>query len=333
VCVTEPELPTNDGVHVLVVEDDGVQAYLVKEALAGSGFAEIRVVTTATAAVAALADWTPDLVILDLGLPDGDGMSLLDVVGTNSSLGIPVLVVTGETDPERRVRALELGASDLVTKPFNLLELGVRATRTLRAHDDLLAASVLARSLAQELTELSNELDEQLGAGVDVLVAALALRSPALGSRARRVARSVHQLAVAVHLDDVAPHLGRAAACHEVGALTLDDHDVAGVVALDPTSAERCALASEVILATRHPLAAASARFGAPSGSFERQSERVVASLTAVCHTFHAAAAVDTEYNAARGVRALVDAPDDSLDRDLVDAFISLCLAATRPID
>lgn len=330
--VTEPEMPPAGGPHVLVVEDDGVQAYLVKEALAGSGFDEIRVVTTAGAAAATLAAWTPDLVILDLGLPDGDGMSLLDLVGINGSMGVPVLVVTGEADPDRRVQALERGASDLVTKPFNLLELGVRAQRALRAHDDLRAASVLARSLAIELTELSDELEEQLGAGVDVLLAALALRSPALGSRARRVARSVHQLAVAVHLDDVAPHLGRAAACHEVGALTLDDHDLAGVVARDPAAAERCALAGEMILATRQPLAAASARFGAPLGSFERQSERLVASLTAVCHTFHAAAAAD-DYRPAHGVRALLDAPQGSLDPDLVDAFIDVCVAATRPVD
>jgi DNA-binding response OmpR family regulator len=317
--VTQPEMPSTGGPHVLVVEDDGVQAYLVKEALAGSGFAEIRVVTTAGAAAATLAEWTPDLVILDLGLPDGDGMSLLDVVGTNGSMGVPVLVVTGEADPERRVQALERGASDLVTKPFNLLELGVRAKRTLRAHDDLRAASVLARSLALELTELSDELEEQLGAGVDVLLAALAMRSPALGSRARRVARSVHQLAVAVHLDDVAPHLGRAAACHEVGALTLDDDDLASVVAQEPVAAERCALAGEMILATRHPLAAASARFRAPEGSFERQSERLVAAAD--------------EYRPALGVRALLDAPEGTLDPDLVDAFIDVCVAATRPID
>jgi hypothetical protein len=117
-----------------------------------------------------------------------------------------------------------------------------------------------------------------------------------------------------------------------VGALTLDDHDLAGVVALDPVAAERCALAGEMILSTRHPLAAASARFGAPADSFERQSERLVAGLTAVCHTFHAAAAGD-DYHAARGVRALLDAPQGALDPDLVDAFIDVCVAATRPID
>ena len=103
-------------------------------------------------------------------LPDGDGMSLLRLVGTNGTLAIPVLVVTGESDPDRRVLALERGASDLVTKPFNLMELGIRAKRTLRAHDDLQAAGVLVRSLAHELTELTDEVEEQLGAGVDVLL-------------------------------------------------------------------------------------------------------------------------------------------------------------------
>jgi DNA-binding response OmpR family regulator len=330
--VTDAVSSTESGPNVLVVEDDGVQAYLVREALTGSGFNEIRIATTAAGAAEALAEWEPDLVILDLGLPDGDGMALLDTVGSRGIRRIPVLVVTGESDPDRRVLALERGASDLVTKPFNLLELGVRARRTLRAHDDMQAAGVLARSLAQELTELADELEEQLGAGVDVLLAALALRSPSLGSRARRVARSVHQLAVAVHLDDVAPHLGRAAACHEVGALTLGDDDVAGVVVGESAATERCALASEMILAARHPLAAAASRYHAPAESFDRQAERLVAQLTAVCHTFHAAAAQEG-FHAARGVRALIDAPTGSLDSDLVDAFVEVCVSSTRPLE
>jgi DNA-binding response OmpR family regulator len=330
--VTDHECLVAGGPHVLVVEDDAVQAYLVTEALAGSGFGEIRVVTSALAASEALVDWRPDLVILDLVLPDGDGMSLLRLVGTNGTLAIPVLVVTGESDPDRRVLALERGASDLVTKPFNLMELGIRAKRTLRAHDDIQAAGVLVRSLAHELTELTDEVEEQLGAGVDVLLGALALRSTPLGTRAQRVGRSVHHLAVAVHLDDVAIHLGRAAACHEVGALTLSDEDVAGVVHGEPVAAERCALATQMILADRFPLAAAAGRFRSHPSSFERQSDRLVARLTAVSHTFHAAAAHDG-FHPARGVKALLDAHPDVLDSDLVDAFVEVCAAATRPID
>jgi DNA-binding response OmpR family regulator len=325
------------GPRALVVEDDRVQAFLVREALAGSGFADIRVAPTAHDARQELSTWRPDLVLLDLGLPDGDGMSILELIALEGPLGIPALVVTGEADPDRRVRALELGASDVVTKPFNLLELGVRAKRTLRAHDDLAAAALLARGLAKELTELSDELEHNLSVAVDMLVAALALRSPALGTRARRVGRSVHQLAVAVRLDDLASQLGQAATCHEVGALTLLDDDLAGVLADEPTAAARCEIASRLILADRHPLAGAATRFRAPASSFERNAHRLTAQLTAVCHVFHAAAqdaaAQAGGFDSARGVAALRIGGPITLDRALVEAFLDVCVPAATPRD
>jgi CheY-like chemotaxis protein len=322
---------------VLVVEDDGVQAFLVREALAGSGFSDIRVAPTAHAARQELSAWRPDLVMLDLGLPDGDGMAILELLGPRGTLGIPALVVTAEADPDRRVRALELGAADVVTKPFNLLELGVRAKRTLRLHDDLAAAGMLARGLAKELAELSDELEHNLSVAVDMLVAGLALRSPALGARARRVGRSVHQLAVAVRLDDLAAQLGQAATCHEIGALTLADDDLPGVVADDPVAAARCEIASQLILADRHPLASAAARFRAPPASFERNAHRLTAQLTAVCHVFHSAAQDPTPitggFDAGRGVDALVAGAPWALDSELVEAFVDVCVPAATPHD
>jgi CheY-like chemotaxis protein len=277
-----------------------------------------------------LHGWTPDLVILDLGLPDGDGMSILQLVGARGTMDVPALVVSGESDPDRRVLALELGASDVIAKPFNLLELGVRARRTVRAHDDIQAAGVVARSLAHELTEVAAELEQHLGSDVQVLLGALGMRSAALATRARRVGRSVHQLAIAVHLDDVATHLGSAAACHEVGALALSDPDIEAVVVGESSAAERCALASELLLADHHPLAAAAARFRAPSTSFDRRSEQLIAQLTAVCHTFHAAAQ-HADYDAARGVAAVRADRGHGLDRDLVDAFLDACAPTSHP--
>lgn len=324
--------PADAGPRVLVVEDDQVQAFLVREALAGSGFADIRIAPTAHDADRMLASWTPDLLILDLGLPDGDGLSILEVMGTGGTLGIPVLVVTAEADPERRVRALELGATDLVTKPFNLLELGVRAKRVLRAHDHLQAADVLARSLALELAELSEELELNHAMAVDVLLSALSLRSPELGTRARRVSRSVHQLAVAVHLDDVAPHLGQAAACHEIGALTMSDTDVTALVADDPSAGAACAIASSMILADRHVLGAAASQFRAPADQFDRQVQRLAAQLTAVCHTFHVAAH-GTTFDPARGAAAVAAHAGTELDQELADAFLEVCVPATPPLD
>lgn len=320
-----------DGPHVLIVEDDSVQAFLVSEALAVCGFSEVRIVTTANEATDVLTTWSPELLILDLGLPDGDGMSLLAVEGVGGEVGIPVLVVTGEEDPDRRVRALEWGATDLITKPFNMVELGVRANRVLRTHTHLRAADVLTRSLAAELAELTEELELNHAMAVDVLLSALSLRSPALGQRARRVGRSVHQLAVAVHLDDVAAHLGHAAACHEIGALTLDDADLAALVDDDTAAAERCAIASSMILADRHVLAAAASQFRSPAASFDRQVSRLAAQLTAVCHRFHVSASKHG-FDPHAGVAAL-HAPGSELDEDLVEAFVEVCVPATLPAD
>ncbi len=318
------------GPRVLVVEDDPVQAFLVREALAGSGFAEIRIASTAREASEQLAAWTPELLVLDLGLPDGDGLAILQFLRSTGAT-VPILVVTADADPERRVRALELGADDLVTKPFNLLELGVRAQRTLRTHDHLRAADVLAQSLALELAELSEELELNHVVAVEMLVSSLSLRSRAMGTRARRVSRSVHQLAVAVHLDDVAEHLGHAASCHEIGALTLSDRDLEALVRDEPAAGAQCAVASEMILADRHVLAAAAAQFRAPGGSFDRQIQRLSAQLTAVCHTFHAAAQTIT-FDPAAGVAAVLGA-GEHLDLDLAEAFLAVCVPATMPLD
>jgi len=247
------------------------------------------------------------------------------------------LVVTAEADPDRRVQAFELGASDVVTKPFNLLELGVRAQRTLRTHDDLAAAGMLAKGLAQELAELSDDLEHNLSVTVDMLVAGLALRSPGIGTRARRVGRSVHQLAIAVRLDDLAAQLGQAATCHEIGALTLSDDDLPSVLADESTAAARCEIASQLILGDRHPLAWAAARFRAPASSFDRKAHRLTAQLTAVCHVFHAAAQdadpASSRFDSARGVAAVQSAGRLELDHDLVEAFLEVCVPAATPHD
>jgi hypothetical protein len=86
-----------------------------------------------------------------------------------------------------------------------------------------------------------------------------------------------------------------------------------------------------MLLADRHVLAAAAAQFRAPAAYFERQIERLAAQLTAVCHTFHAAAQGAT-FHPDAGVAA-VQAAAASLDADLAEAFLAVCVPATIPLD
>ena len=113
-------------VRVLVVEDDaGIGGALVR-GLEREGYDAELVATVAAAARAAPAD----LVLLDLGLPDGDGLDLCRQLRSNSQSA--VLVVTARGEENERVAALDAGADDYVVKPFGFAELYARIRAVLR---------------------------------------------------------------------------------------------------------------------------------------------------------------------------------------------------------
>ena len=113
---------------MLVVEDDRDLRDLVRRYLERAGHA---VLTTGSGAEALrlLAGAAVDLVILDLGLPDVDGLDVLREARATG--GIPVVVLTARSDVEDRIRGLSLGADDYVTKPFSPTELTLRVGAVL----------------------------------------------------------------------------------------------------------------------------------------------------------------------------------------------------------
>ncbi len=114
---------------IYVVEDDPAIARLVVLALQDFQF-EARVFHSATQALRRLRTDHPDLCIVDLGLPDMDGIELVRQIGTLCQAG--VLILTGRGHPVDRVMGLELGADDYVVKPFEPRELVARVRSILR---------------------------------------------------------------------------------------------------------------------------------------------------------------------------------------------------------
>jgi len=114
-------------VQLLVVEDDDAIAVPLVEGLQRAGFAVERVSTGAAALTRAGAC---DLVLLDLGLPDGDGTDVCRRIRTGSA--VPIIVVSARGDESERVLALELGADDYVVKPFGMRELVARVRAVSR---------------------------------------------------------------------------------------------------------------------------------------------------------------------------------------------------------
>lgn len=115
--------------HVMVVDDDHEIAALLRRYLGGHG---CRVSTAADGSQlrALLGESRFDLILLDLGLPDEDGLLLLRHL--QSHWGGPVIVVSGRGESVERVVGLELGADDYVSKPFDLRELLARIHSVLR---------------------------------------------------------------------------------------------------------------------------------------------------------------------------------------------------------
>jgi DNA-binding response OmpR family regulator len=114
---------------VLVVEDERKLRELVRSYLERAGFAVLSTESGAEAITLAAAA-APDLVILDLGLPDVPGESVLRELRALGS--VPVLMLTAMSSEEDRIRGLELGADDYVTKPFSPRELVLRVQAILR---------------------------------------------------------------------------------------------------------------------------------------------------------------------------------------------------------
>lgn len=116
---------------LLLIEDDHTLGLSLRLALTAQGHV-VTVVPTLTAARAALCA-TFDLVLLDLGLPDGDGLELVTELRRRGDI-TPILVVTARGTLTDRVEGLRHGADDYLTKPFDLPELVARIDALLRRH-------------------------------------------------------------------------------------------------------------------------------------------------------------------------------------------------------
>ena len=121
---------TNSSVKILVVDDEPPIRKLLRLGLSTQGYNVIEAMN-ATAAIEQIALTQPDLIVLDLGLPDLSGYELLRRWRDEGS-DLPVVILSSRTDEGGIVQALELGADDYITKPFGMNELVARIRVALR---------------------------------------------------------------------------------------------------------------------------------------------------------------------------------------------------------
>ena len=125
---------------ILVVEDEKSIAHFISSVLSANGY-EAMQARSGSEALSMISSHCPDLIILDLGLPDMDGLEILRQLRSWSSL--PVVVVSARSHEKDKVTALDLGADDYLTKPFGTDELlarvrtAIRHTRTSSGNDEI----------------------------------------------------------------------------------------------------------------------------------------------------------------------------------------------------
>ncbi|MDO5423577.1 MAG: response regulator transcription factor [Eubacteriales bacterium] len=119
----------NTKLHLLLIEDEKNISDFIATTLTAQNY-RVTCAYTGSEGLSLAASLCPELVLLDLGLPDMDGLEIIRQIRSWSAL--PILVISARTQEEEKVRALDLGADDYITKPFGTSELMARIRTALR---------------------------------------------------------------------------------------------------------------------------------------------------------------------------------------------------------
>lgn len=146
--------------RVLVVEDDREIRAMMQSSLSVEGF-EVQTAVSLSEAQALLQHAPPDLMVLDLGLPDGDGVTLVRAV--RQRLNLPIVIVSARHQEAQKIQLLDEGADDYLTKPFSVGELLARIRVALRHRGTSLSAAVTVHALDDLRVDLGQRLVQRAG--------------------------------------------------------------------------------------------------------------------------------------------------------------------------
>jgi putative two-component system response regulator len=162
---------------ILVVDDDRMSVTLLEQLLQRHGYTRVMGITDSRSVVETCAAFDPDLILLDLIMPEVDGFAVLETLRADvTERFLPIVVLTGDTTEETKARALEAGATDFLVKPVSQTEALLRIRNLLEAR----RLNVLLRNECAAMEEAVRERTAELREKIAALEAANdQLRSPA----------------------------------------------------------------------------------------------------------------------------------------------------------
>ena len=156
---------SNNKFKVLVVEDEANICSFIETLLETNGY-QALVAHTCSMGLTLFASHNPDLVILDLGLPDRDGLELIRTV--RQKYMTPIVVLSARTTEQDKIEALDLGANDYVTKPFGTGELLARVRAALRVNRYSTAGNLPTGTFTAQDLEINYERRKVFVAGKEI---------------------------------------------------------------------------------------------------------------------------------------------------------------------
>jgi putative two-component system response regulator len=212
--------------RVLVVDDEPANVRLLERLLQRWGFTDVVSTSTSQQAVSLCRKSRPDVLFLDLQMPDPDGFRLMELLGDeiHGPTRLPVLVLTADITPEVKERALAAGARDFLTKPFDPTEVKLRLRNLLETRFLQLELQRQNETLEQRVRERTRALDMARLETLERLALAGEYRDDNTHEHAERVGRSVARIAAALGVDrDEVAALRRAAPLHDIGKIGVPD--------------------------------------------------------------------------------------------------------------
>ena len=144
---------------ILVIDDDRMTVSLLEQLLQRHGYSRVLGITDSRVAIETCQTFDPDLILLDLIMPELDGFAVLETLRAEvSERFLPIVVLTGDTTEETKARALEVGATDFLVKPVSKIEALLRIRNLLEAR----RLNVVLRNQRSALEEAVRERTAEL---------------------------------------------------------------------------------------------------------------------------------------------------------------------------
>lgn len=211
--------------RICIVDDESINIKVVRKHLQGAGYSDFVSTTDSTTAISLIAEKCPDVILLDVMMPQVDGIQILKTIRADKRMRhLPVLILTASTDAETKLRCLDGGATDFLAKPVDPNELIPRLRNALivKAHHDHLAN--YAQELEHQVRLRTAELEASNLQVIYCLARAGELRDDTTGQHVLRVGRYAGVLAREVGCSESDVRLiGLAAQLHDVGKIGVPD--------------------------------------------------------------------------------------------------------------